>query len=135
MRCSIALDNMTRTIPLIDEDQKVALLHAPFKGTTLFGGEMVKLQRVNTERANALTVFLAPSALPTSYAQRGRGQGRFAPSSLSATITKPAKDGLTTMTVTVPQDSNKHKVESRGNSPCPKCTNKGESKGTKKQSE
>ena len=40
MRCSIALDNMTRTIPPIDEDQKVALLHAPFKCTTLFGGEL-----------------------------------------------------------------------------------------------
>ena len=35
MRRSVALDNLSRTIPLIDSDQKVALLHAPFKGTTL----------------------------------------------------------------------------------------------------
>ena len=34
MRRSIALENLSRTIPPIDEDQKVALLHAPFKGTT-----------------------------------------------------------------------------------------------------
>ena len=40
MRHSIAVDNMTRTIPPIDEGQKVALLHAPFKGTTLFVGEL-----------------------------------------------------------------------------------------------
>ena len=33
---SIALDNMSRTIPPKDKDQKVALLHAPFKGTTGF---------------------------------------------------------------------------------------------------
>ena len=38
MRHSVALDDLSRTIPLIDLDQKVALLHAPFKGTTLFGG-------------------------------------------------------------------------------------------------
>ena len=39
MRRSVALDNLSKTIPLIDPDQKVALLHAPLKGTTLFGGE------------------------------------------------------------------------------------------------
>ena len=31
MHSSIVLDNMTRTIPQIDEDQKVALLHAPLR--------------------------------------------------------------------------------------------------------
>ena len=31
----MALDNLSKTIPQIDSDQKVALLHAPFKGTTL----------------------------------------------------------------------------------------------------
>ena len=41
---SIALDCLRRTLPPIDEDQKLALLHAPFKGTTLFGGELAKLQ-------------------------------------------------------------------------------------------
>ena len=39
MRRSIALENLSRTIPPVDEDQKVALLHAPFKGTTLFRGK------------------------------------------------------------------------------------------------
>ena len=34
-RRPIALHNLSRTIPPIDEDQKVALLNAPFKGTTL----------------------------------------------------------------------------------------------------
>ena len=33
---SIALDSLRRTLPSIDEDQRLALLHAPFKGTTLF---------------------------------------------------------------------------------------------------
>ena len=75
MRCSIALDNMTRTIPPIGEDQKFALLHAPFKCTTLFGGELAKLQKGNTERASALTVFPAPAEPPTAqrpYVGRGR---------------------------------------------------------------
>ena len=40
---SVALDNLSKTIPLIDSDQRVALLHAPFKGTTLFGGELAKI--------------------------------------------------------------------------------------------
>ena len=40
LRRSIALDCLERTLPPIDEDQKLALLHAPFKGTTLFGGEL-----------------------------------------------------------------------------------------------
>ena len=50
---SIALENLSRTIPLIGEDQKVVLLHSPFKGTTLFGGELAKLQKANTECASA----------------------------------------------------------------------------------
>ena len=40
---SIALDCLRRTLLPIDDDQKLALLHAPFKGTTLFGGELAKL--------------------------------------------------------------------------------------------
>ena len=44
LRCSIALDCLERTLPPIDQDQKLALLHAPFRGTTLFGGELAKLQ-------------------------------------------------------------------------------------------
>ena len=39
---TVALDNLSQTIPPIDEDQKVALLHGPFKGTTLFRGEFGK---------------------------------------------------------------------------------------------
>ena len=49
MHHSIALENLSRTICPIDEDQKVALLHTPFKGTTLFGGELAKLQQANME--------------------------------------------------------------------------------------
>ena len=45
LRRSIALDCLERTLPPIDEDQKLALLHSPFKGTTLFGGELAKLRR------------------------------------------------------------------------------------------
>ena len=70
MRCSIALDNLPRTIPLIDEDQKVALLHAPFKGTFLFGGELAKLQEANTERASALIGFPAPAAPSHTYSTK-----------------------------------------------------------------
>ena len=53
MRRSIAQESLTKTITPIDEDQKVDLLHAPFKGTTLFGGDLGKLQKANTERASA----------------------------------------------------------------------------------
>ena len=37
LRRSIALDCLRRTLPPVDDDQKLALLHAPFKGTTLVG--------------------------------------------------------------------------------------------------
>ena len=62
LRRSIALDCLRRTLPPIDDDQKLALLHAPFKGTTLFGGELAKLQEVNTKRAATFTVFPQPTA-------------------------------------------------------------------------
>ena len=70
------------------------------------------------------------------HLNRGKGgkrQDRNAP----AKLTKPAKDGQTTMTVTVPQETNKCKVESRGESLHPKRINRGRSqdKGSKKQSE
>ena len=67
LRRSIALDCLRRTLPSIDEDQKLALLHAPFKGTTLFGGELAKLQEANTKRAATFTVFPQPTAPPASY--------------------------------------------------------------------
>ena len=62
------------------------------------------------------------------YSYRGKG-GRRQNRNASATITKPAKVGQTTMTVTVPQETNKCKVESRGESPCPKHAYKRKQQG------
>ena len=75
LRRSIALDCLRRTLPPIDDDQKLALLHASFKGTTLFGGELAKLQEA--KRAATFTVFPQPTAPPASYStlpyvRRGR---------------------------------------------------------------
>ena len=61
LRSSIALDCLERTLPPIDEDQKLALLHAPFKGTTLFGGELAKLREANTKCAATFTVLCSLS--------------------------------------------------------------------------
>ena len=61
LRCSVALDNLWKMLPAIDEDQRLAL-HAPFKGTTLFGGELAKLQEVNMKRTATFTVFPTPIA-------------------------------------------------------------------------
>ena len=66
MHSSVALDNLTETIPPIDSDQKVALLHAPFNGTTLFGGELAKLHRANKARASLSSSY--PSALSLTQA-------------------------------------------------------------------
>ena len=43
MRCSIALVNLPSTVPLIDENQKLYLLHVPFRGHILFGGVLTSL--------------------------------------------------------------------------------------------
>ena len=67
---SIALDCLRRTLPPIDDDQKLALLHALFKGTTLFGGELAKLQEANTKRDATFTVFSQPTVPPASYSTR-----------------------------------------------------------------
>ena len=132
LRRSIALDCLRRTLPPIDDDQKLALLHAPFKGTTLFGGELAELQEANTKRAAISTVFPQPTAPPASYSTRpyvgrgksfndrrgfkksggrGRGQGRSTP---SATSTKPgqSKEAQKTLMVSASSDSKKRKVES-----------------------
>ena len=125
-------------LPPKDDDQKLALLHAPFKGTTLFGGELAsKLQEANTKRAATFTVFSQPTAPPVSYFTRpyvgrgrsfndrrgfkksggqGRGQGRSKPSD---TNTKPgqSKEGQKSLTVSDSSDSKKRKVESRDNAP------------------
>ena len=130
----IALENLKKTQLLIDEDQKLALLHAPFTGTTLFGGEYCK-----RKRSNAVTVFLpsAPSVSSSSrpyvgrgrnfsysdrrvgYSRRGcgqgRGQGRSTPS-LTNTNSIKSKDGQTTMTVSVPSDSTMQKTEQNNES-------------------
>ena len=137
LRRSLALDCLRRTLPPIDDDQKLALLHAPFKGTMLFGGELAKLQEANTKRAATFTVFPQPKAPPASYSTRpyvrrgrsfthrrgykksggrGKGQCRSMPSAVS---TKPgqSKEGQMTMTASVPPDSNKRKMEPRDNTP------------------
>ena len=137
LRRSIALDCLERTLTPIYQDQKLALLHAPFKRTTLFGGELAKLQEANTKRAATFTVFPQPTAPPTSYSTRpyagrgksfrdkkgfkkpggrGRGQGRSAP---TATITRPgqSKDSQKALTVSVSTDSKKRKSESQEDAP------------------
>ena len=136
LRRSIALDCLERTLLPIDQDQKLALLHAPFRGTTLFGGELAKLQEANTKHAATFTVFPQPTAPPTSYSTRpytgrgksfrddkkgfrkpggrGRGQGRSAP---TATVTRPGQSKDSQKTLTVSTDSKKQKSESQEDAP------------------
>ena len=151
LRHSIALDCLDRTLPPIDEDQKLALLHAPFKGTTLFGGELAKLQEANTKCAATFTVFPQPTVPPTSYSARpyvgrgksfkdkkgfkrpggrGRGQGRSAP---SATITRPgqSRDGQKALTMSVSNDSKKCKSESQDDASQPPRKTKRNFRGDK----
>ena len=65
---------MSRTIPPIHSDQ-VALLHALFKATTLFRGELAKLHRANKECASSVTVY--PAASTQTYSTKGyTGRGR-----------------------------------------------------------
>ena len=71
------MDNLSRTIPPIDSDQKIALLHTPFKGTNLFGGELAKLQKANNEHGSSLTVFPAPAVSSQTYTTKPyTGHGR-----------------------------------------------------------
>ena len=75
---SIALDCLRKTLPPIDEDQRLALLHAPFKGTTLFGGKLANLQEVNMKRAVTFAMFPMPTAPPVSYSSHPYvGRGKF----------------------------------------------------------
>ena len=129
MRHSVVLDNLAKTIPLIDPDQRVALLHAPFRSITLFRGELAKVYRANKEPTSSVTVY--PAAPPQSYTTKpytGRGRSfrkrgssyrrssgdrdhsRSAPSSA---VTGPSRsgDGQATMTFTFPQEPNKHQVQ------------------------
>ena len=135
MRRSVGLDNLSKTIPPIDPDLKLALLHAPFNGTTLFKGELAKLHRANKEHASSVTVYpgATPQSKPTklypgcgrsfrkagsSYRKSGRDrdQSRSTPSS---TVTRLSKSGSSqaTMTVTDTQDSNKRTVQSNEGAP------------------
>ena len=105
---------------------------------------MAKLQKANMERASALTVFTVPKAPSSNYALQpytGRcksirevTQDTSAP---FATITKPPQisDGQTTMTVTVPQDSNKRKVQSHDEGPHAKKPRGLRDRRNRKQSE
>ena len=151
----IALDCLIKTLLPIDEDQRLALLHAPFKEATLFGGELAKLQEANTKHAATFAVFPTPTAplsliLPVHMSDeeksfsdrkgpkkpsgRGREQGRPMP---TATITRPGqtKEGQPSMTASTPQDSSKRKVEPRDDtSQTPqknKCHFRGKSRGEK----
>ena len=132
LRRSIALDNLSRTLPPIDEDPSLALLHAPFKGTNYSVWRRIDetprgeheacchLQCVPyANSAPCLLLFSSVCQMREKFTDRRgsrkpgghcRGQGRSTPSSTS---TKPgqSKEGQTTLTVSVPQDSNKHKVE------------------------
>ena len=55
---SIALEKLKGTVHPIA---------APFKGIILFGGELAKLQKANTDHGNALTAFPTSAAPWTSY--------------------------------------------------------------------
>ena len=71
MRRSVVLDNLAKIIPPIDPDQRVALLHTPFRGTTLFRGELAKVYRANKEHAssNCFTQQLPFSLTPLNLIQ------------------------------------------------------------------
>ena len=81
MRQSFALENLSSLVPPIDEDyiHVANLLHAPFKGSTLFGGELAKLQNLNMEQAKILTMFPHRAGPLTTYSElnnfSGRGEG------------------------------------------------------------
>ena len=116
-----ALENLSKTVPHIDEDQKMDLLHSPFKGTTTqFGGELAKLQKANPDGAITLTVFFTAAVPPTSYDpgltwakvrsynykssfSQGRGGRRHDRSAPSDTRNKLSEDSQV-LTVTVPQE-------------------------------
>ena len=129
MHCSVALDNLSRTIPVIDSDQTVVFLHAPFRGTTLFGGELAKLHRANKERARSTTVY--PAASPQTYSTvtgltvrvaspTGEVAGieiRVDPPLRPQILNSKSGTGQATVTVTVPQDSKKRKAQSNEGAP------------------
>ena len=119
MRRLIALDNLKKTLPLIDEDQKLALLHTPY-----------------VRQGKSYNYSDRRGGYSRKSGGQGRGRGRSAP---TATITKPGqpKEGHTNLTVSVLQDSNKQKaVLGDDTSQTPqnkKCHFRGRGPGNKKQ--
>ena len=130
---SIALDCLERTLPPIDEDQKLALLYAPFKGTTLLEGSWLSYRKrtrsvlqpspcsLSQQRPLHPTLHVLTSdevrALRIRRALRDLAdvaEDRAGPRP-SATITRPgqSKDGQKALTVSVSTDSKKRKVESQ----------------------
>ena len=68
------MENLLSRVPLVDEEQKIDLLHAPFKGHTLFIGA-ASVQKENMEQSKTLTVFAHLAVSSSSY-QPYMGQGR-----------------------------------------------------------
>ena len=81
IRHSVVTDNLSKTVPPIDPDRVVALLHASFRGTTLSRGELSKVYRANKERTNSLFTQQLPLSLtPQSLIQAVLdSSGRVAP--------------------------------------------------------
>ena len=83
MRCFFGQDNLTKTISQIDSDQNLNLLHSPFKGTTLFREELVKLQKANIVpcSGSALDLLYPPALfglggtviIPSKVSQKDEG--------------------------------------------------------------
>ena len=146
MRCSVALNNLSKTIPPIDSDQRVALLHTPFKGTTLFGGELAKIYRANKEHASSVTVY--PAAPPQTYSTKpytGCLLRKVAPpigrvAGIEIRVDLPLRPNVWRWSghrdCYCAQDSNKCKVQSNEGAPRAKHLRRGgKSRGDKKQTE
>ena len=141
MCCSIALENLLRTMPSIQEYQKIYILHAPFKGPTLFNRALAKLQKVSTERTSSLTVFPNPAVPSTTYSpqpyvghsrsyKRGFSKGKRGQEPRWTCFFCHCDQGILfkdsqVLNVTVPQDFYQHKVEKPDGSPHPKHSAKG----------
>ena len=69
MRHSIALEKLSQNIPLIEFRSEGCFTSCTFQGygTTLFEGELAKLQKAYKKRASSLTVYPAPEASSQTY--------------------------------------------------------------------
>ena len=151
MRHSVALDNLSKTIPSIDSDHSVALLHAPFKGTTLFGRIS---QDIQGKQGTCYFRNCLPGAPPQTYSTkpytdrgksfkkggsyrrggRDRDQSRSTP---SATVTQPSKSwGQSCYHDSYCASRLECKVQSNEDAPCSKRPRRaGKPRGDKKQTE